>query len=410
MIREYIKMKKYIFITSITLYFFCFITNINALEIRSQNAILYNINDNICLIEKEVNEKIPVASLTKIMTVYTAIQLIDQPDERIVLQNKVFKGLIEANASVAGFYPGQKVSFRDLLYGTFLPSGADGAQALAYSLAGSVEAFVALMNENAQKIGMNDTHFMNTTGFDEENHYSTVSDIALLLQTALKDNFFYEIFTTKRYTTSDKKLIFYSTLSSTLQRYDLNAPEIIGAKTGYTYQAGRCLASVAYDEKNDIYYMLVTARSFDKNNNGHIKDALTIYPFYFENYGYHTLIEEKQELITLPVRYGNLSEITFHSPSMVKLYGPNNLDISNIILQYEGTNEISYSLEKGTKLGEIHVYSNEQYIDSIDIILEEELSFSLFSFLKTNIIYIIVLTSILFASYITLKKKLKREL
>ena len=168
--------------------FFVFTTNILALEINSSNAVVYNLNEDEIVFEKNSNEVISIASLTKIMTTIVAIENIKNLDEKVTIKSRDFVTLYEEGASLAGFEVGQTVTYRDLLYGTFLPSGAEATQALAFNLTGSIESFVELMNQKATEIGLTNTHFANTTGLDNKDNYSTVVDVAKLLKYALKND------------------------------------------------------------------------------------------------------------------------------------------------------------------------------------------------------------------------------
>ena len=155
--------------------------NIEALEINSEHAILYNMNDDIVIFEKNADERTYIASLTKIMTTIVAIENIDDVDETVSVPYEALDGLIAANASVAGFYSGQRVTYLDLLYGVMLPSGADATRTLAYYISGNEEEFVKLMNDKAIELGLTNTHFANTSGLDTDNHYSTVREYIQLI-------------------------------------------------------------------------------------------------------------------------------------------------------------------------------------------------------------------------------------
>ena len=193
---------KYILCLFISLFL---LTSVQALEldIHSTNAILYNTNDDKVLYEKNENERVQIASLTKIMTAIVTLDKIDNLDEKVTLVSEDLKGLLEENLVTAGFKVGQTVSYRDLLYGLLLPSGADAAKALARSIGGTEDNFVKLMNEKAKKLNLKETHFTNPIGLDDENNYSTVKDVSLMFEYALKNDDFKKIVTSSSYTTSD---------------------------------------------------------------------------------------------------------------------------------------------------------------------------------------------------------------
>ncbi|MDE6477058.1 MAG: hypothetical protein K2L48_02580, partial [Mycoplasmoidaceae bacterium] len=201
-------MKKYgiMLLIVVATFFGTVIVNAVEFDLNSKNAILYNLDENEILYEKDSKEKIAIASMTKIMTAIVAIENTDNLDETVILTWTDFSGLVEANASVAGFRFGQKVTYRDLLYGLLLPSGADAAQALTRAIAGGRSNFVQMMNEKAKELNLENTYFMNEIGLDEEGHYSTVEEVAKLFQYALKNETFKEIVTTPSYTISDNSL------------------------------------------------------------------------------------------------------------------------------------------------------------------------------------------------------------
>ena len=230
--------------------------------INSPYAVLMQVKGGKIIGNMKGDEKIYPASMTKIMTVIVAIENLDDLDQEITLTQEMFQGLYEQDATQAGFQPGETVRAIDLLYGAMLPSGAECCIALADTVGGSRDGFVELMNKKAQRIGMNGTHFCDTTGLHDPDHYSTVRDIAVLLRYALRNDTFREIIESPRHST---------------RLTNINpGGKILGGKTGYTSEAGLCLASFA--EIYDREYILVTAGA--SGNTGsplHVEDAGTIY-------------------------------------------------------------------------------------------------------------------------------------
>lgn len=248
----------------------------------SSYMILVDLESEEALVEHNAQDRIYPASLTKIMTAILAIENTENMDEVIILSPDIFQNLYEENASVAGFEPEEAVRLRDLLYGTLLPSGAECCLAFADKVAGSEEAFVELMNRKAEGLGMENTHFCNVTGLQNPNHYSTAKDISILLQYALKNESFKETFTCRCYTTTSSKqhpegITFYSTMFEKLDDAEVIGGEILGGKTGYTTQAGLCLASLA--RLGEKEYILVTAKAEGDQHTEpfHILDAKNAY-------------------------------------------------------------------------------------------------------------------------------------
>lgn len=234
------------------------------------------------LYDKDSAAKIYPASMTKIMTAVVLLENLNDLNEVIVLKEKMYSGIYEANAMTAGFLPDEEVRAIDLLYGLLLPSGAECAIGLAEHVAGSESAFANLMNEKAWELGMNGTHFVNATGLHDAEHYSTVGDISVLLQYAIDNGTFYEIFTASSYSSRPTNLhqngvTFYSTLFSNMDSADFDRGSILGGKTGYTDEAGQCLASLA--EKDGERFILVTcgAPGDYRIQKLHIDDTFTVY-------------------------------------------------------------------------------------------------------------------------------------
>ena len=251
-------------------------------NLHSSNAILVNLDTNKILLDKDSDEIIYPASLTKIMTVLVAIENIPNLQDKIVLPKSIFKNLYEENASMTGFLPNEEITAEDLLYGSMLPSGADASIGLADYITGSESKFVKLMNEKAKQLGMKNTHFMNATGLHHPDHYTSVKDISILLQYALTNNTFRDIYTAERYSIKSTNLhpegmTVTSRMFKNLNANEKTRGEIIGGKTGYTEQAGLCLASLATIKGEEYILVTVGAKGDSRTEQFNITDALAVY-------------------------------------------------------------------------------------------------------------------------------------
>ena len=251
-------------------------------QIYSHAGILMRLDDGKVVFQFQQDEKIYPASLTKIMTCIIAIEKIDDLESIITLRPEIFDKLYMQNASMAGFLPGEKVKVIDLLYGNILPSGGECSIALAEQISGTEQKFAELMNKKAQELGMNNTHFTNATGLHDESHYSTVRDLSILLQYALKNETFHKIFQTKKYSVSPTNehpdgFTFYNSMFKLQENWELNNGEIIGGKTGYTDKAGLCLASEAIVNKQKYIAITVKANGNHNTEPFHVYDAFYLY-------------------------------------------------------------------------------------------------------------------------------------
>ncbi|MCR5263626.1 MAG: D-alanyl-D-alanine carboxypeptidase [Clostridiales bacterium] len=229
-------------------------------ETACEHALLVNVSTGEILARKSEDEIAYPASITKIMTAIVAIENIGDLDTEVKLDYEMFEYIYSKNASTAGFYYGERVKAIDLLYGLILPSGADAALGLAKLTAGSEEEFVKLMNEKCAELKMENTHFTNCTGLHDINHYSTCSDLYRLLRYALRNQTFFDVFTTFEYTTSPTNIHsngvkVQSTIKHNYDKEGLPLGYVIGGKTGFTDPAKQCMATLAL--KDGEYYALI---------------------------------------------------------------------------------------------------------------------------------------------------------
>ena len=197
---------------------FCFliiIVNVNAEELRinSNNAVLYNLNDNKILYEKNKDQKVSIASLTKMMTALVAIENIEDLNKKVTFTKSDYDKLIAMDASASSLDNSKSYTYEDLLYGLILESGADCANALARLTAGNENNFVKMMNNKAKELGMKNTSFANPIGMDDKNNYSSAEDLAILFKAGLKNKEFKKIISTFEHKLSDgtkiKHTIYY---------------------------------------------------------------------------------------------------------------------------------------------------------------------------------------------------------
>ena len=218
---------------------------------------MYNLEDMGLIYGKNIDEKISIASITKVMTAIVAVENVEDVYDSVKVDyNKISKWLYE-DLSIAGIYDGQELTYYDLIATMLIPSGADSAIFIASSIFKNYNEFINKMNEKASELGMNSTHFSNPVGYDDENNYSTIEDVAIMMKYALENNTLKDILTMKKYTTSDNKLTVYSTLDSLAIKYGVQIDKIIGGKTGTTQNAGRCLASFSDDEGVPLLVIVV---------------------------------------------------------------------------------------------------------------------------------------------------------
>ena len=384
-------MKKVIFFL-FSLFFFCYSVYADDFDITGEYVTLYNMNEDTLLYSKNDTKKTSTASLTKMMTTLVAIEEIDNLDKIVTIKERDFEGTV--GYSKAGFKVGDKVTYRDLLYGIILPSGADAVNAVVNNTLG-YDKFIKKMNETAKKIGMNDTSYANPVGKDDENNYSTSNDLAKLLKYALKNETFKTVFTTKNYKTSNGL-----NLESTVNRYEniLNTNEIKGAKSGFTKDAGRCLASIT--TLNNVDYLLVVINSSTTSPYNAIKDTITIYDYYNNNYGYKNIINDDTFIKEIPVDFSKEKTYKITGSEDIEKYLKNNTEVT---YKYVGSDKVTFNTKKGSKLGVVKIYDGDVLLATSNVYLENNIEY------YPIITYIMIGIAVIFVILIVKKIKKKKH-
>ena len=252
------------------------------LELYSENALLIDLQSNTVLVQKNPDARIYPASMTKVMTVLVAAEHITDWDATFTMTQSIIDPLFLADASMAGFVHGEEISMMDLLYGAVLPSGAEATEALSITVAGSEAAFAELMNEKAQALGLKDTHFVDASGLHDENHYTTLSDMAIILQAALDNPRCREVLTSVHHTSAATAqnpdgVAMTNKFLYRIQPQQTGNVSILAAKTGYTAQAMNCCVSYGIME-NGREAICVTAHAW--TGDYCIADHLALYGTY----------------------------------------------------------------------------------------------------------------------------------
>ncbi len=367
------------------------------IDIYSRNAVVINLNNNEIIYEKNKDEVINVASMQKIMTTLVAIEEIDNIDESFVIPEGMFSSL-DPELMMVGFSSNDKVTYKDLIYGTMLKSGADAAYGLAVRVSGSESEYVKLMNEKAVKLGLKNSVFKNTTGMDEDGQHSSVNDIAILFKYALNNKNFKKVVTTEKYTTSNGNFTITGPIG-VAKKYDMSY--FLGGKTGYTDYAGKCLAS--FGEKDGVKFLIVTAGADPSvDNNINYLDHKKIYEYFIENYSFQTIIKKNDIIDTIYTSYDE--EVNITVDKNVKLYLNNSVFLKDIKVYYKGKNELSKDIKKGDKIGKIVAEYEGNVIYEEDALSPIDVKFRLKTIHKVIIGIVIFLVL-----YTYLKKKKRRR-
>ena len=286
-------------------------------DVYSEAALLINLDTGDVMYQKNADERLTPASLTKIMTAVLVLEHF-QGDISALSTTRVSGGyecydeLYMTGASTADIQPYEEVSYKDLLYALILRSACEAANIIAVNIGGSLSGFAEMMNLKAKQLGMNDTHFTNAHGLFFEDHYTTANDLAILTRYAMSLPLFTEIACSATYTMSETSYHEERTISHTnsmmLKGSEYYYEYAKGIKTGTLDEAGRCLISTAY--KDGYSYLLITLGAPQQNENGenvmyNMIDHKNIYEWAFDSFEYTTVISGTEEIAEVPVEYGD---------------------------------------------------------------------------------------------------------
>ena len=361
--------------------------SVDSAKLYSKYAYVYDITSGQTLMNKKANARIYPASMTKMMTVYTAIRLITNLNAKVKITNADIKDQYALDASSAFLKNKQVVTYKDLLYGAMYPSGADACWALARSLCGSEAAFVKEMNKDAKRIGMKNTHFNTSTGLPDKTHYTTCVDIAKLMAKAYTNATWRSVFTSKNasnayYRPKGGNQLWMSTLTRMrVHQHIVANPAIMGAKSGYTKDAMYCLGSLAMVHGHLIATVTgkgiptafgpkkVTLACALVDHNTLIKDLV-------DHYKSLTLYSRGQKVKTFKIHFGVVDTYTYKMSESYKILVDSSFDESSLKTTFTGKSTIEAPLKKGQKLGTLRVSANGQTLAKATIYSGSEVAFS----------------------------------
>ena len=325
---------------------------------RKSKAVIYGKNDNV---------KKAMASTTKIMTAM------------VVIQNTNLNNIVEISKKAAGtggsrlgLKAGDKITVKDLLYGLLLRSGNDCAVALAEYVAGSVQEFSNLMNQNAQMLDLNNTHFVTPHGLDEEEHYTTAYELAILADYALNNEVFAQIVNTKSYTININKNS--KTLNNTNELLG-NLNGVYGVKTGFTNGAGRCLVTSIKRGNLDVICVVLGADT----KKDRTRDSAKLIEYTFNKYEEIDIKEKIKESFKkwneingnrINIEKGESSklELTLNDKDKIFTYPIEKGTEDNINIEINANLKLKAPVLENTNIGKIKVYYNAKELLEIDIL------------------------------------------
>lgn len=334
---------------------------------KAKSAVLIERDTGTILYDKNSDEKLPPASMTKIMTMLLIMEALDKG--QIKWDEKVRTS--EYAASMGGsqifLEPGEEMTVEQMLKGIAIGSGNDASVAMAEKIAGSAEEFVNMMNKKVEELDLKNTHFKNPTGLPEPDHYSSAHDMALMAKELLKfekiTNFTgkYEDYLREG---TDKK--FWLVNTNRLVKF---YPGVDGVKTGFTNEAKYCLTATAKKDNMRVIAVVFGADT-PKDRNAQVTKMLD---FAFSQYQTHPLFEKDHVLSQLKVSKGSEKEVNLMTSEPISVLTKKGEKVDDVTQEILMKNDIKAPVKKGDELGTLQLKKEGKVIAESKLVAEKDI-------------------------------------
>lgn len=324
------------------------------------SAIMIEVSTGEILYKKNANERMAPASMTKIMSLILIMENIESG--RLKWNDIV---VVSKNASSMGgsqifLETNEMMTVEDLVKGICIASGNDATVALAEKIAGTENAFVKLMNNKVRELGLKNTNFVNATGLDAENHYSTAYDMAMMAKELIKHEKILEFSSIyEDYLRKNTDNSFWLVNTNKLVRF---YSYIDGLKTGFTSKAGYCLTATG--KKNGM--RLITVVMNEENTEKRTKDTIAMMDYGFNMYSLDTVVKKDESLGNVKINLGKEEYENIVSMSDITVLNNNQNDKRDVTYDVV-TKEVNAPVKKGEIVGKINVYENGNFKYSVDV-------------------------------------------
>lgn len=361
--------------------------------LTSKAVYLENLDTGLVLYEKNADQQMYPASLTKIMTAILVLENVKDLDQETAAYPMWIQDMLYGtNASLGGLIVGEKLTIRQLLTSALVQSGNESAMILAgYVGSGGmadfmprdITSFVEMMNDKAKALGCMGTHFTNPTGLHSDNHYSTARDMAIMAKYAMQNPVFASL--VKNYavqlgqTNKHSDLWQYSTNKMLLTSSPYYYAPVVGIKTGSTDEAGRCVISQAEDNGYRYFCVVMGAPSTAAEPFPNFIETRQLYRWAFGTFSLKTLLEQGELMAEVPVKYsgdGKIAKLAVKD-DVVKLLR-NDISSDSIIYHTELPESIEAPVAAGDSVGTLHIMLMGEEIDTAELVATQDFSLSWF--------------------------------
>jgi len=333
---------------------------------HARSAILMEADTGTILYEKNPDEKLPPASITKVMTLLLIMEAIERGEIKLTDKVRTSERAASMGGSQIFLQPGEEMTVEDMIKGIAIASGNDASVAMAEHLAGTEEAFVNRMNQRARELGMNNTHFVNSNGLPATDHYTTARDIAIMSRELLKHDLITKYTGTYQdYLRKDTANPFWLVNTNRLVRF---YEGVDGLKTGYTAEAKYCLTATA--KRNNMRIIAVVMGEPDvKTRNSEIS---TMFNYAFSHYQVKPMYRKGETVRNIAVDKGSQPTVNVVTPQAVSLLMKRGESIEDYTQEVVVEPSVAAPVRKDQVVGHIFIRTRDgKEVNRIDLYPEQ---------------------------------------
>ncbi|MEC0205784.1 D-alanyl-D-alanine carboxypeptidase [Paenibacillus lautus] len=327
----------------------------------ARSAILLDADTGTIIYEKNSHDKLPPASITKIMTMLLTMEAIDEGQLQWTDKVRTSEYAASMGGSQIFLEPGEEMTVDEMLKGIAMASGNDASVAVAEKIAGSEEAFVKLMNEKAAELGMKDTHFVNCNGLPAENHYTSAHDIAVMSRELLKyDQITKYTGAYQDYLRKDSEKPFWLVNTNKLVRFYTGAD---GLKTGYTSEAKFCLSATAKRDGLRAVAVVMGAPDTKTRNN----EVSRMFDYAFSQYSMHSIYKSGEVLGIVKIQKGTVPEISIQADKDYSVLVKKGVKSPDIRHEIQMDPNLKAPVAAGQVVGKLTVYQGDRVVKEFEL-------------------------------------------
>ena len=372
----------------------------SSVDLQADIALLASIDDGTVLIGKNTDKRTPPASLTKIVTATLVLESCPDLEEVITADEASIMDISGTGSSNANIKVGEQMTVRDLLYCLLVRSANEAANILGTRVAGSIEAFVDMMNEYVVDLGCKNTHFVNCHGLDDDEQYTTAEDMLLITLKAWEIPEFREITSTYKYTVpktnmSDERYLYTTNWMMNPGHPNYYYEYVSGVKTGSTSKAGRCIVSTASKDGYNYIGIVMGAPDIDDDENEALLECKALFKWAFENIKLSTVASTTQTITVIDVDLSwKVDHVRLIPSEDLTILVPTGNDEGSVMItpiESETPKSINAPVEKGQVIGKAQVLYADEQIATVDLVAAETIH-------RSTILWILYLIKCAFKS------------